>query len=309
MNKEIQSLQRGDTISIIAPAKAIEKQYIDFAVTYFESHGFKVLLGHNVSGRHNYFSGTDEERLSDFQQALDNPDVKAIICARGGYGAIRILDRINWAVQLREPKWIVGFSDITIFHQRMLRFGIESIHGSMPLNFMSNSKESFDTLMCALTKKEYSIECEYNENNKLGNCQGNLVGGNLSILYSLLGTDDEIDYTGCILFIEDIGEQLYSLDRMLFSFKKAGILDRVSGLIIGGMTSLSDTNPPSGLILEQIILQHFEYSKTPVCFGFPAGHVDDNRALVFGKTVELNVSTEKTELIFPSEHSKNGLLS
>lgn len=300
MNSPMSQLKKGDLIAIVAPAKAIEKEYVDFAFDFFKSNGFNVVLGKHVLGRNNYFSGTDLERLSDFQEALDNPDVKAIVCARGGYGAVRIVDSINWAGQLRDPKWIVGFSDITVFHQRMFRFGIESIHATMPLNFATNTSESLETLLKAMTSQDYKIESTPSEFDKRGSATGILVGGNLSILYSLLGTDDQIDYTDCILFIEDVGEQLYAIDRMLFAFKKAGIFNRISGLIVGGMTNLSDTNPPSGLQLEQLILDQFEYSKIPICFGFPAGHVDDNRALVFGKEVELKVDNESSTLYFNS---------
>lgn len=300
MNSLISPLKKGDLIAIVAPAKAIEKEHVDFAVDFFQANGFQVVLGKHVLGRNNYFSGTDLERLSDFQEALDNPYVKAIVCARGGYGAVRIVDNINWAGQLRDPKWIVGFSDITVFHQRMFRFGIESIHATMPLNFATNTSESLETLLLAMASQDYKIESTPSEFDKQGSATGKLVGGNLSILYSLLGTDDQIDYTGCILFIEDVGEQLYAIDRMLFAFKKAGIFNRISGLIVGGMTNLSDTNPPSGLQLEQLILDQFEYSKIPICFGFPAGHVDDNRALVLGKEVELKVDNESSTLYFNS---------
>ncbi len=298
MNTDIPALEKADLISIVAPAKAIETDFVLFAKAYLESNGFRVIIGDHTLGRHHYFSGTDEERRSDFQAALDNPEVKAILCARGGYGSVRILDQIQWASQLRNPKWIIGFSDITVFHQRMQRFGIESIHSTMPLNFQENSPESLETLLAAARKQSYSIETATTKWNKFGTSQGELVGGNLSILYSLLGTDDQIDFTGKILFIEDVGEQLYAFDRMLFAFKKAGIFDQIKGLVVGGMTGMKDTEPSSGLSIEQSILDHFEYSKIPICFQFPAGHVDDNRALVFGKSVQLTVSAEKTLLSF-----------
>ena len=298
MNTHIPALKRGDLIAIVAPAKAIEKEYVKFAQSFLEHKGYRVAIGKHALGKHYYFSGTDEERLNDFQEALDNPEVKAILCARGGYGAVRIVDSIQWASQLRAPKWIIGFSDITVFHQRMQRFGIQSIHATMPLNFQENSSESMDTLLAAIEGKPYSIVSPSNPNNQLGNATGQLVGGNLSILYSLLGTDDQINYKNTILFIEEVGEQLYAIDRMLFAFKKAGILDQISGLIVGGMTSIKDTETPTGFSIEQCVLEHFNYSKTPICFEFPAGHINDNRALILGQEVAFTVSENTTVLSF-----------
>lgn len=298
MNTHIPFLERGDLIAIVAPAKAIEQQFIEFAQTYLEFKGFKVIVGTHTLGRHHYFSGTDEERTIDFQQALDNPEVKAILCARGGYGAVRIVDKIQWASQLRNPKWIIGFSDITVFHQRMQRFGIQSIHATMPLNFQQNSSESLETLVSSITGVPYSIEVSSDKNNREGLASGELVGGNLSILYSLIGTDDQINYKDKILFIEEVGEQLYALDRMLFTFKKAGVLDQIKGLIIGGMTGIKDTEPKTGLAIETCILEHFQYTLIPICFGFPSGHIDDNRALILGKNITFDVSRTYVKLSY-----------
>ncbi|MEJ6582512.1 MAG: LD-carboxypeptidase [Crocinitomicaceae bacterium] len=296
MKLSIEALQKGDIIAIVAPAKAIEHEYVSFTKEKMEALGYKVIIGKYALGRFQYYSGTIPERLSDFQEALDNPDVKAILCARGGYGCVQLVDILNWSSVLRQPKWIIGFSDITVFHQRLQKLGLKSIHGTMPLNFKESSDESFSTLIKALEQKNYSIKSQPHTNNKLGTAEGMLVGGNLSILYSLLGTDDQIDYSNTILFIEDISEQLYVLDRMMFAFKKAGILDKIKGLIVGGMTNMPDTTPPIGETTEQIILKHFQYSKTPVCFDFPAGHINDNRALRFGSRAQLSVTEDGIEL-------------
>lgn len=287
---KVPHLKKGDLIYITAPAKAIEKEFIQNAKLFFEKNGYKVLISKHCVGTFNYFSGTDEERIVDFQFGLDHPDVKAIICARGGYGSIRILDCLQWASFVREPKWIVGFSDITIFHQRCQRFEIESIHGTMPLNFGENTEEALNTLLFALEGKSYSIESENSTYNQKGKGEGELVGGNLSILYSLIGTDDQINYEGKILFIEDLSEQLYHLDRIFYSFAKAGILDKIIGLIIGGMTDMKDTAIPFGKNYPEIILDHFKYRKIPICFDFPAGHINDNRALIFGRNIMLEVN-------------------
>lgn len=298
MNIPIPSIQKGDLIYITAPAKSIEAAYVTFAKNYFEAKGYNVLISQNCLGEFNYFSGTDEERTADFQFGLDHPDVKAILCARGGYGCIRILDRLQWAGILREPKWIIGFSDVTIFHQRMQRYGLHSIHATMPLNFQDNSKESFETLEKAWKNESYSIVTDFSTYNKFGESEGKLVGGNLSILYSLLGTDDEINFEDSILFIEDLAEQIYHIDRMLFAFKKAGVLNKIKGLIVGGMTDLKDTAIPFGKTIEEVILEQFQYTNIPITFQFPAGHIHDNRALTFGRKVKFNVSNKNSTLKF-----------
>ena len=296
MKNTIPSLKKGDLIYITAPAKAIEKEYILFAKGFFEKQGFRVLISEHCLGAFNYFSGTDAERLADLQFGIDNPEVKAIFCARGGYGCIRIVDQIQWASMLREPKWLIGYSDITIFHQRLQRFELPSIHGTMPFNFEKNSPEALETLLKALMSEKYSISCANDKFNKLGTVQGKLVGGNLSILYSLLGTDDQIDYSDTILFIEDLAEHLYHIDRMLFAFEKAGVFNKIKGLIVGGMTDLQDTDTPFGQTIEEIILSHFQYRKIPIGFNFPSGHIPDNRSLVLGKISELVINESETIL-------------
>lgn len=298
MKNTIPSLKKGDLIYITAPAKAIEKEYVLFAKAFFEKYGFRVLISENCLGAFNYFSGTDDERLADLQFGIDNPEIKAIICARGGYGCIRIVDRIQWASMLREPKWLIGYSDITIFHQRLQRFELQSIHGTMPFNFEKNSPEALETLLAAMKSEDYSITCSGDKFNQLGTVQGKLVGGNLSILYSLLGTDDQIDYSNTILFIEDLSEHLYHIDRMLYAFEKAGVFNKIKGLIVGGMTDLQDTDTPFGQTIEEIILHHFKYRKIPIAFNFPAGHIDDNRALILGREYELTVKEIEITLSF-----------
>ncbi len=291
-------LQPGDLIYITAPAKAIDEACVLFAKDYFEQAGFRVRISVHCTGRYNYFSGTIEERLKDFQEGIDDPDVKAIICARGGYGCVQLTDSINWVGMLRSPKWLIGFSDITVFHQKLQRYGIQSIHATMPLNFKENSSLSLATLLSALNGESYSIEHDGHQHNKPGEAKGTLIGGNLSILYSLIGTDDQPDYSGSILFVEDLSEQLYHIDRIFHTFRKAGILYKINGLIVGGMTDMKDTAQPFGIELEEIILNHFNYRKIPVCFGFPAGHINDNRALIFGRPVSLKVDKDKCQVQF-----------
>jgi muramoyltetrapeptide carboxypeptidase len=296
MNQFPASLQTGDLIAIVAPAKAIERELVFFAKDFFEKEGFRVAISNHCLGQYHYFSGNEEERLRDFQEALDNPEVKAIVCARGGYGCVQILDSIQWAAQILEPKWIVGFSDVTYFHQRQQRHGIASIHGTMPLNFQQNSKEALSTLVASLKGDYQTTQWNSAKNNRLGEAQGILVGGNLSILYALLGTDDQINFKDTILFIEDVGEQIYAIDRMFYALSKAGVLDQIRGLIVGGMTDLTDTATPFGKTVEGVILSHFEYRKIPIAFGFPAGHIDDNRAIILGKEIHLEITTDQASI-------------
>ena len=292
-----QPLVAGDLIYITAPAKAIEKEHVDFAVSFFENAGFKVLVSKNCLGQHHYFSGTDEERLEDLQYGIDHPEVKAIVCARGGYGCVIIVDRIQWASMLREPKWMVGFSDVTVFHQHLQRFNLPSIHGSMVLNFKDNTQEALTTLLSALKGESFSLSAT-SIHNKPGQAEGTLIGGNLSIVYSLIGTNNQPDYSDKILFVEDLAEHLYHIDRMFYALNKSGILDKISGLVVGGMTDLEDTATPFGMSVEEIILAHFQFRNIPVAFGFPAGHLNDNRALILGKKVRFSVEGTTSELRF-----------
>lgn len=295
-------LQAGDLIAIVAPAKAIEQEHVNFAKAFLEEKGFKVRVSEHCLGQHNYFSGTDEERAADFQKVLDDPEVKAILCARGGYGCVRILDRVQWASFIRNPKWIIGFSDVTVFHQRIQRFGIQSIHGTMPLNFSMNTEDALNSLLASFTKESYDLKASAHPSNKTGSARGKLVGGNLAIISSLIGTDDQFDYSDSILFIEDVGEHLYQVDRMLYQLRKAGVFDKIKGLVVGGMTDLRDTAHPFGLSLEALVLEHFKYSIIPICFDFPAGHLEDNRALRFGAQVDFEVTNQEVTLQFKSNN-------
>lgn len=280
----------GDTIALVSPAKAIESSYIEFARSYLEQHGFNVLVGANAAKEYRYFSGTDMDRASDLQWAIDHPDVKAIICNRGGYGAIRLFDLVNWANLLREPKWILGFSDITNFHCLGLKLGIETVHSSMPLNFQENSPESLESILNVLHGKQNEYIWNTHPSNKAGMATGNVVGGNLSILYSLLGTPYSPNYENAILFIEDIGEQVYHLDRMLWAFKFVGVFDRIAGLIVGGMTDMKDTATATQWTVDELILEHTKYHSFPIAFEAPVGHITDNRAFICGREATFAVT-------------------
>jgi muramoyltetrapeptide carboxypeptidase len=291
-------LKKGDLIYITAPAKSIDEASVSFAKNFFEAQGFRVEISKHCFGTFNYFSGTDEERAADLQVGIDHPEAKAIVCARGGYGCVRIVDQLQWANMLREPKWLIGFSDITVFHHRLFKLGVQSIHGTMPLNFEKNSPEALQTLVEAMTGTQKPLIWNKNPNNRTGKANGKLIGGNLSILYSLIATSDAYFFEGNILFLEDLAEHYYHLDRMFFSLRKSGILDRISGLIIGGMTDMEDTTIPFGMSTEEIVLQHFQFRKIPIAFDIPSGHIDDNRALIVGAEVELVVENEHSTLSY-----------
>lgn len=285
------NLVPGDTIALIAPAKAIEPVLVDQAVALLEKAGFVVLVGQHTKGQFHYFSGTDDERAADLQWAIDHKEVKAIICARGGYGAVRLLDRVQWATLLREPKWILGFSDITNFHLHALELGIESVHCTMPLNFAENSVEAITSLFTVLQTGEVKHTWASTSFNREGDVTGLLIGGNLSILYAALGTPLCPNFQGAILFIEDIGEQLYQLDRMLHALKMARVFDQIVGLIIGGMTELKDTATPTGFVLEDLIAEQLQYRSIPVAFNAPIGHIADNRAVIVGRNTRLTITS------------------
>ena len=290
------ALNPGDLIYITAPAKITDPKTVFFAKEYLEKKGFKVLVSAHCFGSHNYFSGTDEERMLDLQFGMDHPDVRAILCARGGYGSIRLVDRINWANMLREPKWLIGFSDITVFHHSLNKLGVQSIHGSMPINFEKNTEAALTSLVNTLKGSWPQFLLPPNQSNKTGVAIGNLIGGNLSIVYSMLGTDDQYDFEDSILFLEDVGEHYYQVERMIFALGKAGVFEKTKGLIIGGMTELEDTDPPLGRSIEEIILEQLRFSNMPVIFNFPAGHIEDNRAIVFGKKVQLTVGEAEVKI-------------
>jgi muramoyltetrapeptide carboxypeptidase len=293
-------LQKGDSIAIVAPARSVSIEEMMPAITLFEEWGLKVVLPENLFAVYNQFAGTDDERAEDFQKMLDNENIKAIICARGGYGAVRIIDLLNFDNFIHHPKWIVGYSDITVFHSHIhALFQIETLHATMPINVYANPNyESTESMYAALFGKKLSYQISTSAFSRVGEGKGELIGGNLSILYSLTGTESDINTDGKILFIEDLDEYLYHVDRMMQNLKRSGKLDYLAGLIIGGLTEMKDNTIPYGSSAEEIILEAVAEYDYPVCFGFPTGHFDDNRALILGREVTLNVSKGISELVF-----------
>jgi muramoyltetrapeptide carboxypeptidase len=282
-------LKKGDKIAIVATARKIPEEQVQDAVKFFTDCGFEVVFGKHTFNEHHQYSGTDEQRAADLQQVLDDNSIKAVISARGGYGTIRIIDQIDFTNFRKHPKWIIGYSDITVLHSHIHNFGIETIHATMPVNFTQNP-EATDTLKKALTGEKLSYEVGSNPMNRKGNTEGELIGGNLSLLYALCGSASDIDTGGKILFIEDLDEYLYHLDRMMINLKRSGKLRNLAGLVVGGMTDMKDNPVPFGKTAEEIVMDAVKEYSYPVCFDFPAGHVGQNLAMILGRKVKLNVA-------------------
>jgi len=285
-----EKLKIGDKIGIISPARKITLNELDPAIKTIESWKLKVELGSNLFEVDNQFSGTIEQRSTDLQTMIDDDSIKAILCARGGYGTVQIIDNIDFSKLKNNPKWIVGYSDVTVLHSHLNKLGIASLHATMPINFKTNAKESLASLKNGLFGNENNILCGPHPFNKFGKVEAEVVGGNLSILYSLLGSNSDVDTDGKILFIEDLDEYLYHIDRMMMNLKRNGKFTKLKGLVVGSMSDMNDNTIPFGKTAEEIILEYIKEFNFPVCFNFPAGHLDDNRTLVFGKecTLEIN---------------------
>jgi len=291
-------LQKNDTVAIVSTARKISFEEIKPAIKLLESWGLKVLIGDTIGLEENQFAGSDIRRTQDFQKMLDNPKIKAIWCARGGYGTVKIIDDLDFSKFNKHPKWIVGFSDITVLHSHIHNLGFETLHATMPLDVSKSTKESLISLKKSLFGEDLSYEIRSSEENKIGVASGRLIGGNLSILYSLLGSKSTINTDGKILFIEDLDEYLYHLDRMLMNLKRNGYFTNLKGLIVGGMTQMHDNAIPFGKNAKEIILESVSEYNFPVVFDFPAGHLDDNKALILGRNVKLEVTKKKSEIQF-----------
>lgn len=290
-------LQPGDKVAIVCPASFIRGN-IDVGIRTLESWGLEVVVGQTVSTAYHQFAGDDSLRAADLQWALDEPSIKAVFAARGGYGCVRIIDQIDFSAFEKQPKWLVGFSDITVLHSHIQRnYKIATIHGQMPKSFESGTEASLDTLRKALFGD--NMDFTYTQSafpNRPGEATGKLIGGNLAILLSVLGSDSDPKYSNKILFIEDVGEAYYAVDRMLWALKRAGKLRKLNGLIVGGFSSMKDNDPAFGQSVEEIVWDKVKEYDFPVAFGYPAGHIDDNHALILGRKVTLTTTTESVSL-------------
>ena len=286
----------GDKIGIIATARKISLEELNPAIEILQSWGLEVVLGNFLFEEDNQFAGTVEQRTIDLQNMIDDDAIKAILCARGGYGTVQIIDKIDFSKLVKNPKWIIGFSDITVLHSHLNQLGVATLHATMPINFSKNTPKSLESLKNSLFGKANSIESPVHKFNRLGKVNAEIIGGNLSILYSLLGSNSDINTDGKILFMEDLDEYLYHIDRMMINMKRNGKFNNLKGMIIGGMSKMNDNNIPFGKTAEEIILDHLKDYNFPICFGFPSVHLDDNRSIRLGVSSVLDINENGVSL-------------
>ncbi|MDP1801379.1 MAG: LD-carboxypeptidase [Bacteroidota bacterium] len=290
-------LKKGDTILIIATARARSKEAIQPAIDIIKNWGLKVELGPNVFKVHHQFAGTDEQRINDLQWAIDHKSAKAVLISGGGYGTLRVVDHVNFKPLLKSPKWFVGYSDTTIIHNRLYHLKMAAIHGTMAFQF-AKDEEATNSIKQLLFGEQVKYAIAKNKYNRPGKAEAEIVGGNLSLLYALSGSVDDVSGKNKILFIEDLDEQLYHVDRMMLQLKRSGKLKHLKGLIVGGMSDMKDNAIPFGKTAEEIVLDAVKEYDYPVCFNFPAGHIEKNMALYLGKKAKLEVTKNKVELSF-----------
>ncbi|MFV0291356.1 MAG: LD-carboxypeptidase [Mangrovibacterium sp.] len=290
-------LKSGDTICVVAPAGVVDVSKTKAGLALWEKQGYHVKVGKNVYAQNNRFAGTDSQRLADLQSALNDASCKAIVCVRGGHGSIHLLDKLDFTSFRKNPKWLIGFSDITVLHEEFQRQGYMSIHGPMIASSIIEERPSasFNYLMQMLRGNIPSYQFAAHPLNRLGTCTGELIGGNLSVIYSLLGNSKYLQTDGKILFIEDLGEQLYHLDRMMYALKISGKLKQVKALLVGEFIEMKDSGNMKQSV-EEIILNAVSQYNFPVYFNFPAGHDKNNYPLLFGKKYQLESSTTQVTL-------------
>ena len=271
-------LKKGSKIAIVAPARKISREEIAFAVKWIEEKGFVPVYNDRLFAEYHQLAGDDDFRANVLQDYLDRDDIDAIFCARGGYGTIRIVDKLVFSKFEKHPKWIVGYSDVTVLHAKMQQLGYQSIHATMPINFEKNTKEALESLYNAL------LGIHQKDSGFLATLgmTGQVVGGNLSVLYSMLGSDMFPETDGKVLFIEDLDEYLYHIDRMMMGLKRAGKLAHLKGLIVGAFSDMHDNTIPFGMTAKEIISEKVKEYGYPVIWDYPAGHIDNNLALIFG---------------------------
>ncbi|NNC95436.1 MAG: LD-carboxypeptidase [Chitinophagales bacterium] len=291
------SLKKGDTIGILSTARKISKEELSNCINFLESFGFNIQTGKTIGAEFHQFAGDDTCRTEDLQAMLNDDGINAILCARGGYGTVRIIDSIDYSKFVKNPKWIAGYSDVTALHMMVnTKLAVQSLHSPMPLGFEELTEQSKKSLVDALFGHPLNYTIPSHPLNKGGEDTSVLFGGNLSVLYSLTGSTNGGVPTGSFLFIEDLDEYLYHIDRMMMNFRRSGKLNMLKGLVIGGMTDMNDNTIPYGMDAVEIIISHVKDKPIPVCFGFPAGHIKDNRTLVLGKEYRFKVDSATVEL-------------
>ncbi|WP_316841062.1 LD-carboxypeptidase [Pedobacter gandavensis] len=298
MIKQPPYLKKGDKIGIVSPAKKLTTD-LSKAIGVLTHWGLEIIMAEHVYASHDQFAGTDEQRRKDLQNFLDDPEIKAVFASRGGYGTIRIIDELDFLKFQEQPKWVIGFSDITILLSHILaQTNTQSIHGQMPKTFEDGTAESLESLRKALFGEAltYSYDSEFE--NRQGSATGTLIGGNLTLLLAAEGSNSAFDYTDKILFIEDVGEHEYAIDRMMRALKRSGKLSKLKGLIVGAFNGYEIEELPFGQCPEQIIQEVVKDYDYPVCYNSPVGHINDNRAMIIGKSVQLITEQKKTSLKF-----------
>ncbi|NND51634.1 MAG: LD-carboxypeptidase [Flavobacteriaceae bacterium] len=305
-NKLIQPpyLKPGDTIAIVAPSGILNNRTDEIAQAeaLLKSWRLNVVIGDHVFARAGHFAGSDEQRTNDLQKAIDDKSIKAIWCARGGYGTVRVIDQLDYSALKENPKWIIGYSDITALHNDLNNEGIESIHALMCTSLtedLSEIETSVTTFKNALFGTPLNYEIKGSKYNKIGRATGQLVGGNLTLLHTMLGSRTSIDTDNKIIFFEEIGEYAYHIDRMLISMKRAGYFENCNGIIVGDISKVRKNTTPWGKPVKQLILDVFEEYDFPIMFDFPAGHEKDNRALILGRTINIAVSKDNASISYP----------
>ena len=287
-------LKAGDTLAIVAPSGILKNRQseVNQAIDLLKGWGLHVVIGKNVFSNDDHFAGTDEQRCEDFQEAMDDPRISAIWCARGGYGTVRILDKLDYTKFRQNPKWLIGYSDITALHNQFHNKGFQYLHGLMCVSLtkdLNEIKESVSTFKSTIFGKPVNYTLVGSQYNRIGESSGQLVGGNLTILHTMLGSETSIDTSGKILFIEEVGEYKYHIDRMLQSLKRAGYFENLKGLLVGDMSKMRKNTTLWGTSVEQLILEALSEYDFPIAFNMPAGHEKDNRSMILGKTIELKV--------------------
>ena len=289
--KQIPYLHSGSKIGIVAPARKVTPDEMQYAIDWLKEHEFEPVYDERLFAEHHIFAGDDNFRAAVFQEYLDDEEIDAIWFARGGYGSIRIIDKLDFTKFLHHPKWLMGFSDTTVFHGKLNRLGIPSLHSPMPFYFANKTAEAKQSLFDAMTGRPLQYEIPSNPLNRLGEMEGEIVGGNLSVLMGMNGSDIFPETDGKILFIEEVDEYIYHIDRMMRALKRAGKLAHLKGLIVGGLTQIKDNTHPFGQTAEEVIADAVSEYDYPVCFGFPAGHFDDNRVIVFGQKAKIEITS------------------
>lgn len=291
------TLKPGSKVAIVAPARKVSAQEMQPAIDLLTSWGYEVVKGMYLFGEEDQFSGSDQQRWADFQMVLDDASIDAVLFARGGYGFVRIIDKLDFTKFMRHPKWLIGFSDVTVLHSHVNRnLKVETIHAPMAINVPNTPKVVLENLHQMLTGNRVSYQCPANIFNRRGKASGELVGGNLSLIHTLAGTPSDLLTKGKILFLEDLDEYLYHIDRMMMNLKRSGKLQGLKALVVGGMTDMKDNAIPFGKTAEEIILDAVKEYDYPVAFGISSGHIERNEPLVMGRKMKLVVG-EQTSLI------------